>query len=94
MARNDERYRIPGQRVSNRLGFGGLPDGPGYLAIGLGLSSRNFSNNLVHLARERVRATQVDGNGPKILNFTLEVFLYFLDDFGNLRRRCTRSACP
>src|SRR2546430_2294900 len=47
----------------------------------------------IHLPRKRTGVVQINRDVPKILNFTLQMLAYFLDDIRNLRWRRARFAC-
>jgi len=73
MARDDEGDGISSQSLPNRLGFGRLAQSLGKLAVGPGLTRRDFSSGLVHLSVERIRSVQFNGDVAKILGVALEM---------------------
>src|SRR2546427_460891 len=85
MARDNQRDWVPGQSLPNVARIAGLAQGFGKLAVGAGLSRRDFSSGLIHLPRKPIRPVQVNYNVPKILDFTLKVLADFLDDLGDSR---------
>src|SRR5712692_8026014 len=92
MARDNERDWIPGQSLPNVARIAGLAQRFGKLAVGASFSRRDFSSGFIHLPRKPVRSVQVQCDVSKILNFTMKVLAYFLDDLGNSRRRRARFA--
>jgi hypothetical protein len=94
MARDNESDWIPSQSLSNDSGCGGPAQGFGKLAVCPGLPRWDFSSGFVHLPRKRPRSFQVNRDVAEILNFTMEMLAYFLDDLGNLRWGYAQFARP